>query len=216
VQVLVWNLFHGRAVPNAGRSLVNEFCAALDGWQWDVALLQEVPPWWPPVLARATGAEYRHVLTSRNWLLPLRRAVASRNPDLLGSWGGGSNVILARSPIREHRTARLAWLPERRWMHGVALEGGPWVVNLHLTTDPKVRTRAEAAEVLRRSLAWAAGGALVIGGDFNLVRPQMPGLVHAGSLHVDHVFTAAIGGSPEARILDAGALSDHRPLLVRL
>ena len=24
-----------------------EFTAALDGWDWDVALLQEVPPWWP-------------------------------------------------------------------------------------------------------------------------------------------------------------------------
>ena len=96
VRVLTWNLFHGRSVPSAGRDLLNEFAARLNGWAWDVALLQEVPPWWPPLLARACGAEHRLVLTSRNSLLPLRRAISSRNPDLLKSNGGGCNAILVR------------------------------------------------------------------------------------------------------------------------
>ena len=72
MRVLTWNLFHGRSVPSAGRNLLNEFAARLNGWAWDVALLQEVPPWWPPLLGRACGAEHRLVLTSRNSLLPLR------------------------------------------------------------------------------------------------------------------------------------------------
>src|SRR5688572_13501753 len=56
LRVLTWNLFHGRARPPAGRPLLNEFARALAGWDWDVALLQEVPPWWPPLLGRAAGA----------------------------------------------------------------------------------------------------------------------------------------------------------------
>ena len=36
------------------------------------------------------------MLTSRNWLLFLRRAISVRNPDLLKSNGGGCNAILVR------------------------------------------------------------------------------------------------------------------------
>ena len=93
MRVLTWNLFHGRSDPPAGRSLLNEFAATLDAWEWDVALLQEVPPWWPPLLGRACGASARTALTSRNWLLGLRREISARNPDVLKAWGGGANAI---------------------------------------------------------------------------------------------------------------------------
>ncbi|MEJ7782964.1 MAG: endonuclease/exonuclease/phosphatase family protein [Solirubrobacteraceae bacterium] len=76
MRVLTWNLFHGRAVPAAGRPLEREFAAALAGWDWDVALLQEVPSWWPPALARACDAHARFALTSRNSLAPVRRATS--------------------------------------------------------------------------------------------------------------------------------------------
>jgi len=42
--VLTWNLFHGRSVPDAPREQLADFAARLAGWEWDVALLQEVPP----------------------------------------------------------------------------------------------------------------------------------------------------------------------------
>ncbi len=60
MRVLTWNLFHGRAVPPAGHELLGAFAATLAGWSWDVALLQEVPPWWPPALARGSGRERAH------------------------------------------------------------------------------------------------------------------------------------------------------------
>src|SRR4051812_3681205 len=120
MRVLTWNLFHGRSVPESKHSLLDEFTDKISGWDWDVALLQEVPPWWPPHLARATGADQRTVLTSRNALLPLRRLLAERRPDLIKSNGGGSNAILVRGDrIAEHRTRRLRLLPERRWAHAV-------------------------------------------------------------------------------------------------
>src|SRR4051795_1866988 len=109
MRALTWNLYHGRSPRPAGRSLLGEFAAALAGWEWDVALLQEVPPWWPPLLAAAADAHWRRVLTSRNFGLAARRAVAARNPDVLKANGGGSNAILVRGDVLAHRCLRVAW-----------------------------------------------------------------------------------------------------------
>ncbi len=216
MRVLTWNLFHGRSRPPAGRSLLSEFGAALDGWAWDVALLQEVPPWWPPLLARACGAEPASALTSRNWLLPLRRAISSRDPDILKANGGGANAILVRGAIRARARIRLTVLPERRVAHGVRLADGSWIVNFHATTDPKTRTRADAAKAREAALRWAAGAPVLLGGDFNLTHPDVPGFTRVASHRVDHLF--ARGHAPAGPVLtpDAGPLSDHRPLAVEL
>src|ERR1700749_3857557 len=96
MRVLTWNLLHGRSVPPAGRELFDEFARALAGWEWDVALLQEVPPWWPAGLGERLRADSRSVLTSRNALLAVRRAVAVRWPDVIKSNGGGANALLVR------------------------------------------------------------------------------------------------------------------------
>jgi endonuclease/exonuclease/phosphatase family metal-dependent hydrolase len=212
MRVLTWNLFHGRSSPPAGGPLAAQFASALAGWEWDVALLQEVPPWWPDELARAAGARAARALTSRNWFLPASRAIACRDPDLMKAWGGGSNAILARGEIRDHRIAELTRLPERRVAHGVQLGDGSWVVNLHLTTEPKARTRADAALALGAAREWAAGAPLVFGGDFNLDHPAWPVLDHVAGHHVDHLLVSGWepAGAPE--LLDAGVLSDHRPL----
>jgi endonuclease/exonuclease/phosphatase family metal-dependent hydrolase len=216
VRVLTWNLFHGRAVPPAGRPLLREFAAALAGWEWDVALLQEVPPWWPPALAGAAGAEQRTVLTSRNQLLALRRAIASRRPDLIKSGGGGANAILVRGePIREHRARRLTWWPERRFAHGVRLADG-WVVNVHATNMPPARALADDLRALAAARTWAAGAPLVFGGDLNLRQPAFDGLVHVAGNHVDHVFTDGRRAAGRAQVLDRGRLSDHPPVAVTL
>src|SRR5919107_380113 len=138
MRVLTWNLFHGRAVPPAGRSLEADFAAALAGWDWDVALLQEVPPWWPARLATS----YDVALTSRNALLPVRRALAQRWPDVMKSGGGSGNAILLRGgeriAVRARRRLRLR--PERRVMHAVRLEpSGLWVANLHAQVHSRPR-----------------------------------------------------------------------------
>src|SRR5215218_3158977 len=134
MRALTWNLYHGRSPEPVGRSLLNEFARTLAGWEWDVALLQEVPPWWPPLLAEAAGAQWRRRLTSRNFGLWLRREISARNPDLLKSNGGGCNAILVRgAAIEEHRTQLLTRRPERRYAHGVRTTHG-WIVNVHAST----------------------------------------------------------------------------------
>src|ERR1700755_1293211 len=110
MRALTWNLYHGRSPEPVGRSLSREFAGALDSWEWDVALLQEVPPWWPGMLAQ--GAQWRACLTSRNFGLPLRRAISARNPDVLKANGGGCNAILVRKgSILAHARRRLCWWP---------------------------------------------------------------------------------------------------------
>jgi endonuclease/exonuclease/phosphatase family metal-dependent hydrolase len=215
VRVLTWNLFHGRAVPPAGRPLLRDFAGALAGWEWDVALLQEVPPWWPPALARAAGAQERTVLTSRNQGLALRRAIAARRPDLLKSGGGGANAILVRGPILDHRARRLTWWPERRWAHGVRTPGG-WFVNVHATNRPPSRAWADDVRALEAARAWAGAQPLVFGGDLNLRHPAFHGLLHVAGNHVDHLFTDGRPAAGRATVLDRGRLSDHPPVAVTL
>lgn len=214
VRVLTWNLFHGRAKPAAGRPLLVEFARALAGWDWDLALLQEVPPWWPPILARASGAQERTALTSRNQLLALRRAVAVRNPDLIASNGGGANAILARGPIGDHREVELTKRPERRVAHGISLPGGGWVVNVHATKEDD-GARRDVDRARGAALEWAGGDPIVLGGDFNLTHPTVEGFEPVAGHWVDHVFTRGLHGR-DAEALDAGTLSDHKPLAVEV
>ena len=202
-------------MPAAGRPLLVEFCRALAGWSWDAALLQEVPPWWPSRLGAASGADARMALTSRNSWLALRRAIASRNPDLLAAAGGGCNAILVRgAAIAEHRTRELTRRPERRVMHGVRLAGGEWIVNLHASTHPPEQRRADLLGAAATALEWAGGAPLVFGGDLNSTQPAMPGLRHIAGHHVDHFFTEGRPAASEPEVLDAGPLSDHKPLRV--
>ena len=234
-RVLTWNLFHGRSVPETPHSLLPEFAALLASWEWDVALLQEVPPWWPQWLARELGAEQRSALTSRNSLPGLRQALAERRPELLKSNGGGCNAILSRVPIADHSTLRLRSWPERRVAQLARLRDGTCVVNLHASTRP-ARAMQELERLWPRALAWAEPDRLILGGDLN-VRSPAPApatVIHAAASGVDHVFargliptTASDSRSAAPGALDRPSreivldgrrveLSDHAPLLVRL
>jgi endonuclease/exonuclease/phosphatase family metal-dependent hydrolase len=225
LRVLIWNLKHGRSVPPAGGDLEPRFAAALAAWAWDVALLQEVPPWWPAALATelGPGTSARYVLTSRNALLPVRRPLAIRWPDAIKSNGGGANAILVRGlQIGEHRTLRLCRLPERRWLHAVKLAApaadasGVWVGNLHASTRPVAESGHEFELARTAMLDWAAGEPAVIGGDFNVGSLYLAGFTHAARNGVDHVFAAGMRAAGPVEVLDRGQLSDHAPVAVTL
>lgn len=221
LRVLTWNLFHGRALPPRDEDLLGAFAARLAGWRWDVALLQEVPPWWPASLARACDAEARCALTSRNALLPLRHAAASRRPELLKSNGGGCNAILVRGlgGVRVHVRRRLRVWPERRVVHAVSVRVGGddvWFANVHASTGRGARTLGDVALARATALRWAGDAPLVLGGDFNVEQPPMRGFSHAGHSRIDHVYARGPAPVGDGETLDRGTLSDHAPLRVTL
>jgi endonuclease/exonuclease/phosphatase family metal-dependent hydrolase len=223
LRVLTWNLMHGRAMPPAGHYLEDEFAAALGRWDWDVALLQEVPPWWPETLGERLEADQRLVLTSRNVFLSARRALAIRWPDAMKSNSGGANAILVRrGKILEHRMLRLSLLPERRWVHAVqiALADDPqpalWMANLHLTVRNSEAATREASAAADAVLEWAGGAPVVLGGDFNQPSPSVPGFEQAGGHGVDHVFVRGLRVLDAGEVLVRGLLSDHAPVAVNL
>jgi endonuclease/exonuclease/phosphatase family metal-dependent hydrolase len=214
--VLTWNLFHGRAQPNAGRDLLAEFQAALAGWDWDVALLQEVPPWWPSPLAQASRASARMALTSRNLLPWLRRPIAERFPDVIKSNGGGANAILVRGqPILQHHALTLRHWPERRVVHAVRLREC-WVGNVHAQVHSESRAQADLRKSAVALLAWAGPMAAVLGGDTNTRRPNAPGFAVAGGHDVDFITARGLARRGKVVVPDSRPLSDHKPVIVEL
>lgn len=216
LRVLTWNLFHGRALPPRNADQLDAFADRLAGWAWDVALLQEVPPWWPPALVAAAGAHQRHALTSRNALLPVRRALAQRRPEWIKSNGGGANAILVRGEIAAHASRRLCVWPERRVVHAVRDGDGRWFANLHATVHDDARARRDIALARETALRWADGAPLVLGGDLNVRDPDLPGLLSAGGRGVDHVYARGLVPVGAVEALERGGLSDHAPVRVTL
>lgn len=223
MQVITWNLFHGRSVPERREYLYDEFEAALAGWDWDVLMLQECPPWWPEKFAAVLGADYRSALTSRNFGLPVRRALAIRRPDIIKANGGGCNAILVRGQkIVEHRTRRIRYIPERRVLHGVRLENGLWICNLHLQgSHSHLRPPNYAVETVKAGvlgMRWAGQHSpILLGGDFNVSRPPLIGYEHIpGHRGVDQLFVRNLRFTGKAQALERGMLSDHRPVRANL
>jgi endonuclease/exonuclease/phosphatase family metal-dependent hydrolase len=267
LRVLSWNLYHGRDFPpdpalftlrsrllrrternethvQVNRPLLDEFAEVLNGLEWDVALLQEVPPRWFGELRHRTGASGVRALTSRNLVPPVQGVLADLNPDLIASWEGGSNQILARAPARiaAHRELTIARRPERRSMHWARLErpGGPALcaTNLHATAGRPAQASPEVLAAAEAAVAWSGETPLVFGGDLNLRPVAEPGtfelLEERFGLReptapdaIDHVLVRglAIAESPrrlapERRELTGRdgrrlRLSDHRPIAAR-
>ena len=263
IDALTWNLFHGRDFPpdpklltwrsrvfgattrndthiQLNRDLRPEFAAVLSAARWDVALLQECPPRWSASLAEACEADAQRSLTSRNWLGWLRGAVARGNPDLLGSWEGGSNLTLIRGPLGEagfveRRELVLRRLPERRKMAFARLGSVLCVANLHASTMPRA-AEADVRRAAEAAAAWAGDLPLILGGDFNL-RPSHTRLFEdlaerfgfglpTESESIDHllvreldVLSPEAACPPEAREVPQDGLrlrlSDHAPVKAR-
>jgi endonuclease/exonuclease/phosphatase family metal-dependent hydrolase len=196
---LNWNLFHGRDGPpdpslytlrskllriterndthvQVNRDLFDEFVRVIADAEWDVALLQECPPRWARPLAQAAGAEAQRVLTSRNLIPPLQGALHRLNPDLPGSWEGGSNTTLIRGlRIAEPRELVIRpGDPERRTMAFSRLDNGVCVANFHASNDNYPLAEEEVRLAAETASGWATDSPLIFGGDFNLRPARSP------------------------------------------
>jgi endonuclease/exonuclease/phosphatase family metal-dependent hydrolase len=208
--VLTWNLFHGRDHPLEGslehtsvnRVLRDEFAAVLARESWDIALLQEAPPYWLHAVADAAGASGSSVLTSRNFGAFIRRRLAEWNPDLIASGEGGSNQILVRGGWRivETRRLTLTLLPERRrliWARLEHREHGPLTAaTLHATAHDPAAAARDVERAARAACTWSAELPLVFGGDLNLRMTELPDAFER--LHTD----LGLGGARPGRAID--------------
>jgi endonuclease/exonuclease/phosphatase family metal-dependent hydrolase len=254
---VTWNLFHGRDSPpnralftprskflrvterdathvQVNRPLRAEFATVLGRTEWDLALLQEAPPRWRGRL----GVPDEMVLTSRNVMPWLQGWLADRNPDLVGSWDGGSNQLLVRAPwrVEELRACTFATRPERRrmlWARVAGPEGASLAVaNLHGSVDTVPDRGAQVLRAAERAVEWAGELPLVFGGDLNLrvttdpeafdqlsarfglAAPTAPDAIDHLLVRGLDVLEAPRRAPAEARELDAGEgralrLSDH-------
>jgi endonuclease/exonuclease/phosphatase family metal-dependent hydrolase len=267
ITVLCWNLFHGRDFPpdaelrtwrsrllrldesnethvQVNRDLTAEFAQLLAGAAWDVAMLQECPPRFAGPLARASGAEYHRVFTSRNELGFWRAFLAKQNPDLIASNEGGSNTTLVRVPgklggIAEMRELEIhAGEPERRSMAFTRTASGVCVANLHATNDIPALAVADVLLAAEAASGWAGDAPLIFGGDLNLRPAENPEIFEqlaanfgldsptTGAKKIDHVLVRGLEvvakpaqWPPEKRELSldgkALRLSDHAPVEAR-
>jgi endonuclease/exonuclease/phosphatase family metal-dependent hydrolase len=138
------------------------------------------------MLAHVCRAEVFRTLTSRNQLAFITRPIARLRPDLLGSWEGGSNMILVRDPWQivpgSEQTLLLSplgerGLSERRRMSFARLRAAEEgeqeisIANLHASARSKPHAERELRRAAKAAVDWARGTPLVFGGDFNL-RPR--------------------------------------------
>ncbi len=62
------------------------------------------------------------------------------------------------------------------------------------------------------SLVQAGDAPLVLGGDLNTPTPKLDGFVRAAAGRIDFVYARGLELAGRGEVLDAGALSDHRPI----
>jgi endonuclease/exonuclease/phosphatase family metal-dependent hydrolase len=101
-------------------------------------------------------------------------------------------------------------------VHGVRLERGWWVCNLHAAAHSEARAQSDVALAAQTAIAWSAGAPVVLGGDLNTRAPVVPAFTHAVGHSVDHLFARLATVAAPGRTLDRGPLSDHLPLLAEV
>jgi hypothetical protein len=173
---------------------------------------------------------------------PVTGLPARLRPHLIGSWEGGSNLVLVRAgrpgtEIVSHRKAVIARRPERRIVSLAVTSSSLCLANLHASTGEGASR--DVLEAARLAVDWAGDSPLVLGGDFN-ARPSGSGLFEelernyglAGSTAPDAIDHLLVRGAtlldppaawPEARrdVPDPEIglmlrLSDHSPVVSRV
>jgi endonuclease/exonuclease/phosphatase family metal-dependent hydrolase len=208
--VRTWNLFHGRTVPETGRTHVEGAVRLVTADGPDVVCLQEVPVWAARHLAEWSGMRAFAAVAMPALGGPLARRVTELDARRLRSaLTGQANAVLVREQLRvparetlplNPRTVRrreaarlglplatrLGWSRNRRVAQLLRVDDGEAtlvVVNLHLTTSAD--SRLADAELLRAA-TYAEGfarpaEAIVVAGDLNLTASSSTMLRELGS-----------------------------------
>lgn len=207
-----WNLFHGNSQPAQRRAFLREMVQLITADEPDVVCLQEIPLWAMGFLARWSGMQ-RVSAVARRPRLPFGRWPTALHHGLFRSaFTGEGDAILAarRYRLGDERHGVLSDGGLRRIVHGVRLDGGIYVANVHSSGD-----RAQ----LQRVLEFVDGEPrVIVAGDLNLPGEGLPGFSTPLPESIDQILVRGLpAGSarvwPEdKRRVQRHLLSDHAPV----
>src|SRR5437763_776037 len=136
VLVRTWNLFHGNSHPPQRRAFLREMVELVTRDAPDVVCLQELPVWALAHLEAWSGMQRASAVARRR--RPLGRRLTELHHGLLRSaLTGEADAILVASRFRlsDERQAVVSTQGLRRIVHGVRIDGGVYVANVHITGD---------------------------------------------------------------------------------
>jgi endonuclease/exonuclease/phosphatase family metal-dependent hydrolase len=211
VLVRTWNLFHGNAHPPQRRGYLREMVQLVTRDGPDVVCLQELPVWALSHLERWSGMRRASAVARRR--RPLGRWVTELHHGLLRSalTGEADAILLARRfRLSDERHAVVSTEGLRRIVHGVRIDGGVYVANVHITGDE---------DQLARVAEFVDGEPqAIVAGDLNLRGAGLPGFSPPLPDRIDQVLVRGLPcGPPSAwpedkRRLGGTLLSDHAPV----
>jgi endonuclease/exonuclease/phosphatase family metal-dependent hydrolase len=211
VLVRTWNLFHGNSHPPQRRAFLREMVELVTRDAPDVLCLQELPVWALPHLERWSGMQRVAAVARRR--RPLGRWITELHHGVLRSafTGEADAILLApRFELSDERTAVVSTHGLRRIVHGVRIDGGAYVANVHITGDE---------EQLARVAEFVSGEQqAIVAGDLNLRGAGLPGFSPPLPDRIDQVLVRGLPcGPPSAwpedrRRLGRALLSDHAPV----
>jgi endonuclease/exonuclease/phosphatase family metal-dependent hydrolase len=211
VLVRTWNLFHGNAHPPQRRGYLREMVELVTRDAPDVVCLQELPVWALAHLERWSGMQRVGAVARRR--RPLGRWVTELHHGLLRSalTGEADAILLARRfRLSDERHAVVSTRGLRRIVHGVRIDGGTYIANVHISADED--QLAQVAEFV------ADERQAIVAGDLNLRGVGLPGFSPPLPDRIDQVLVRGLPcGRPTAwpedrRRLGRALLSDHAPV----
>jgi endonuclease/exonuclease/phosphatase family metal-dependent hydrolase len=222
--VRTWNLFHGNASPPGRRSHLRAMVELATEDGPDVLCLQEIPVWAVGSLGAWSGMQ-AFTAIARHGVPAVRLAgwaTRLHNGLLRSALTGQANAILVRAG---HRAEDLGYEEiggaglERRVCQAVRVDASYVVVNTHLSSrGDGQQQELDRMRVFAETLA-QPGEAVVLAGDFNLGRFELPGYTRPGE-GIDHVLVRGASATEECvwpldrRRQNGRVLSDHAPVEV--
>lgn len=209
--VRTWNLFHGNAHPPQRRGYLRQMVELVARDDPDVVCLQEVPVWALPHLERWSGMQRASAVARRR--RPLGRWVTELHHGLLRSalTGEADAILLARRfRLSDERHAVVSTRGLRRIVHGVRIDHGVYIANVHIS--------AEADQLARVAEFVGEERQAIVAGDLNLRGAGLPGFSPPLRDSIDQVLVRGLPcGPPRAwpedrRRLGRVLLSDHAPV----
>ena len=210
--VRTWNVFHGNTHPPQRRAFLREMVQLITVGEPDIVCLQEVPLWALRLVDHWSGMQHVSAVARRprvpfgRWPTELHHGV------FRSALTGEGDVILAarRYRLSDERSAVVSPSGLRRIVHGVRIDGGIYVANVHITGDHEQLRRVDEFVIDEPRV--------IVAGDLNLRGEGLPGFSTPLPDSIDQILVrglpaaSAVRWPEDRRRVERRLLSDHAPV----